>query len=240
MELDKDEIREACVRSDDRLPLLQAVCAHTIRLYQGRNRPRATVEHQTSQLLFTALRRALAQPYKRLGREDHEMEQDTDGMPNTVRWLLLDMQAPLWFDNIHVLTRVESALDWTDPSVIRSNLEGILARMGGDPNQVLPGYHRLSRHRDPRPIDLMIMHFDSAVELVALGGVDLTLASQHTIDVIKRIQAQRLETYGVDTNGRSLVELMRVADWPYYLRQRILEWCILNGTNDVPAHMELR
>ncbi|KAK7909010.1 hypothetical protein PG985_014888 [Apiospora marii] len=225
-----DEFYDACLSSDARLPLLQAIVTNNVRWY--RSMPKNS-EYKLQRLLFKLLCRAVAQTRPL----DPVADDDTDGLPDTVRWLLRDMQAPVFFNNTHILGSLGQTMDG-NPGVVRSNLEAILARLpgGGDPNAVLPGYHRRWYRRDPRPLDLLILNNVGSVELVGRGGVDVRLAAEHTVDLLNAERARRERAFDVETHGRSLVELMREESFPYWVRRRILGWCVRNGTNEVPPH----
>ena len=231
VKVDQWEYRSVCLRSDDRLPLLQAVITQTISFHQWHTPDPADFELHVRRMGFNLLCAAM-------------VRRQPAGLPNTVRWLVRDMQAPIWYNGLHALSVLTVRSPWeqagparADPAPTRAHLGALLDRLGGDPNQVLPGFHSRVLQRDPRPLDLLALDAVAVVELVARGGVDLALAGQPTVDRVVRARAGA-PTYCVEAGGRSLPELMRHADFPYDVRKRIVWWCILARTNTVPDRLD--
>ncbi|KAK8091542.1 hypothetical protein PG997_001903 [Apiospora hydei] len=161
------------------------------------------------------------------------------GAPQTVRWLacqgLVDLHLNMWeLNRPHALQGLASS---ASAAVLQVNFDAILTRMP-DPNAVVD-----EQVFPVRPVDLIHEHAATFVEFVARApahsdagvGVDLTLASVGTKNAARERRELRESGMEIATMGRSLSQLMVEASISYEVRRRILDWCIVMGTNDVPA-----
>ncbi|KAK8022741.1 hypothetical protein PG993_013508 [Apiospora rasikravindrae] len=162
------------------------------------------------------------------------------GAPLTVRWLISQGLVSLHLNRMelnrpHALQALPAS---ASEAVLQANLDAILTRFT-DPNATIPDLAQTG----VRAVDLVHEHDAAFVELVArapsnngLGnGVDLTLAGPALRNAAQERRALRDSGMQVATSGRSVRQLMACATISYEVRRRILDWCVVNNTNDVPA-----
>ncbi|KAK8022743.1 hypothetical protein PG993_013510 [Apiospora rasikravindrae] len=209
--------QDVWVTSDDFLPLAQACHNGLVAVYNSAPEPDLNTIHVArARMLHHALGSRV-------------------GVPGTVRWLALVARVPLFADGRHA---VQCLLEYGlrhNPYLLRENMNVLLELVGI--NEVFPGGHLDAGVRDARPLDLLIFEDAPLVELVARGGVDLTLANPVTVQYCVGRRALRSDRIDMRGNGMPLVEIMRSENIPYDIKRRILHWCIVRSTNNAVGQM---
>ncbi|KAK7960426.1 hypothetical protein PG988_011640 [Apiospora saccharicola] len=98
---------------------------------------------------------------------------------------------------------------------------------------VTAGVDQYLPHHPLRPIDLIHEDAAVAVEFVARGRVDVTLAGTPTRLAAHNRRALRQRVATFEAGDGDLYQTLARPDWTYADRRRILDWCLVNNTNDI-------
>ncbi|KAK8109202.1 hypothetical protein PG984_015003 [Apiospora sp. TS-2023a] len=151
------------------------------------------------------------------------------GAPRTVRWLAVtasvNQYLPMY--ELKFPHAIENLYRAPSIPVLQQNIDSLLQANQFDPNGVLPDKRPL------RPIDLIHEDAAVAVEFVARGRVDVTLAGMPTKLAAHGRRALRQHVVTFKAGDVDLYQTLARPDWTYADRRRILDWCLVNNTNDI-------
>lgn len=162
----------------------------------------------------------------------HIALQSKEGAPNTVYWLtsVAKVYLHLPMPELGSPHALQSLVHAPTIVILQQNVDAILSVL--DPNNVIPTKAPL------RPIDVIHDQEAVAVEFVSRGNVDVTLAGNPTRQAAMARRRLRSEGIRYVAGDENLCENLARDHVPYSVRHRLLDWCIVNNTNDVPGVIE--